>query len=164
MAHLFCLVKYNSLCYINIWNKNYIYFSNLLIWGHWTKFQGNVFFNRTSLKKYNVCPIRGSRKRRFDFFVQRTYSCYIKLPVIWSDVHSSLRSNLIKSLKTERVSVCVGVCVFTFIRWVMIFTISSMEGRWDGSLDQQRVIRLSMGLGKFLIKGGLVPESKWERK
>lgn len=35
-----------------------------------------------------------------------------------------------------------------------------MEGRWEGSLDQQRVIRLSMGLGKFLIKGGLVPESE----
>lgn len=49
-------------------------------------------------------------------------------------------------------------CVITFIRWVMIFTISSMEGLWEGSLDQQRVIRLSIGLGRFLIKGGLVPE------
>lgn len=40
----------------------------------------------------------------------------------------------------------------------MIFTISSMEGRCEGSLDQQRVIRLSMGLGRSLIRGGLVPE------
>ena len=46
----------------------------------------------------------------------------------------------------------------------MIFTISSMEGRWEGSLDQQRVIRLSMGLGKFLIKGGLVPKYKNKNK
>lgn len=50
----------------------------------------------------------------------------------------------------------------TLIRWVMIFTISSMEGRWEGSLDQQRVIKLSMGFGRFLIKGGLVPVCKKE--
>lgn len=36
-----------------------------------------------------------------------------------------------------------------YLKWVIIFTISSIEGRWEGSLDQQRVIRLSMGLGKF---------------
>lgn len=46
----------------------------------------------------------------------------------------------------------------------MIFTISSMEGLWEGSLDQQRVIRLSMGLGRFLIKGGLVPGSQRDRE
>ena len=43
------------------------------------------------------------------------------------------------------------------MRWVMIFTISSIEGLWVGSLDQQRVIRLSMGLGRFLMRGGRVP-------
>lgn len=32
-----------------------------------------------------------------------------------------------------------------------------MEGRCEGSLDQQRVIKLSIGLGKFLISGGRVP-------
>lgn len=46
---------------------------------------------------------------------------------------------------------------YTRIKWVIIFTISSIEGRWEGSLDQQRVIKLSMGLGKFLISGGRVP-------
>lgn len=46
----------------------------------------------------------------------------------------------------------------TFIRWVMILTISSMEGRCEGSLDQQRVIRISIGLGRFLMRGGRVPE------
>lgn len=32
-----------------------------------------------------------------------------------------------------------------------------MDGRCEGSLDQQRVIKLSIGLGKFLISGGRVP-------
>lgn len=35
-----------------------------------------------------------------------------------------------------------------------------MEGRCEGSLDQQRVIKLSIGLGKFLISGGRVPTIK----
>lgn len=53
---------------------------------------------------------------------------------------------------------CVSRRAFTLIRWVMILTISSMEGLWEGSLDQQRVIRLSMGLGRLLMSGGRVPE------
>lgn len=53
---------------------------------------------------------------------------------------------------------------YTRIKWVIIFTISSIDGRWEGSLDQQRVIRLSMGLGKFLISGGRVPVIKIKRR
>lgn len=37
-----------------------------------------------------------------------------------------------------------------------------MEGRWEGSLDQQRVIKLSIGFGRFLIRGGRVPEEGQE--
>mgnify|MGYP001855733828 CR=1 FL=1 len=39
-----------------------------------------------------------------------------------------------------------------------------MEGRCEGSLDQQRVIKLSIGLGKFLISGGRVPKIEIRRK
>lgn len=35
-----------------------------------------------------------------------------------------------------------------------------MEGRCDGSLDQQRVIRLSIGFGRFLMSGGRVPTER----
>lgn len=51
-------------------------------------------------------------------------------------------------------------CGVTLMRWLIIFTISSMEGRCDGSLDQQRVIRLSMGFGRFLMRGGRVPTER----
>lgn len=51
-------------------------------------------------------------------------------------------------------------CGVTLIRWLIIFTISSMEGRCDGSLDQQRVIRLSKGFGRFLMRGGRVPTER----
>lgn len=51
-------------------------------------------------------------------------------------------------------------CGVTLIRWLIIFNISSMEGRCDGSLDQQRVIRLSIGFGRFLMSGGRVPTER----
>lgn len=46
---------------------------------------------------------------------------------------------------------------YTCIKCVIILTISSMEGLCEGSLDQHRVIKLSIGLGKFFISGGRVP-------
>lgn len=51
----------------------------------------------------------------------------------------------------------LNINFYTRIKCVIILTISSMDGRCEGSLDQQRVIKLSIGLGKFLISGGRVP-------
>lgn len=45
----------------------------------------------------------------------------------------------------------------TCIRPLMVFFTSSMDGLRFGSLSQQRVIRVSMGLGRSLISGGRVP-------
>lgn len=39
----------------------------------------------------------------------------------------------------------------------MVFLTSSIDGLWLGSLSQQRVIRVSMGSGRSLIRGGRVP-------
>lgn len=45
----------------------------------------------------------------------------------------------------------------TCIRPLMVFFTSSIDGLRLGSLSQQRVIRVSMGLGRSLISGGRVP-------
>lgn len=50
--------------------------------------------------------------------------------------------------------------VTTFIRLLMVFLTSFMDGLWLGSLSQQRVIRVSMGSGRSLIRGGRVPASQ----
>lgn len=46
---------------------------------------------------------------------------------------------------------------YTFIRWLMVFLTSFIDGLWLGSLSQQRVIRVTMGSGRSLIRGGRVP-------
>lgn len=72
-----------------------------------------------------------------------------------------IRKKQTHDITASRAAFCPGEsCTVpgTFIRCIMILTISSMEGRCEGSLDQQRVIRLSMGLGRFLMRGGRVPE------
>ena len=46
------------------------------------------------------------------------------------------------------------------MRWFMVVLTSSMDGLWLGSLSQHRVIRVSMGSGRSLIRGGRVPSSQ----
>lgn len=46
------------------------------------------------------------------------------------------------------------------MRLLMVFLTSSMDGLRLGSLSQQRVIRVSIGSGRSLTSGGLVPENR----
>lgn len=50
----------------------------------------------------------------------------------------------------------------TFMRLLMVSLTSVMDGLSLGSLSQQRVIRLSIGSGRSLIKGGRVPMPRYK--